>query len=229
MIPVLVASIVNRPDLLDRMLDSIDVEVGLTFVIDNGRVGYQRDGVTVFAPPCRSMGWAGSLNFAIGQTPDAPWWLYVNNDAWFEPGTLEALAATVETDRLAVHHDEWTIAAITQEVVERVGLLDEWSFFPIYFEDTDYARRCHLAGIEVIGSDWCREGDSDGTEQHSMTIRSDPALSHANNRTWSMNRQAYVNKWGGPPGRETFATPWGRDVPLWATKPDPVGRNARSW
>lgn len=229
MIPVLVVSIMNRPDLLDRMLDSVDVEVGLTLVIDNGRVGYQRQGATVFTPPCRSLGWAGSLNFAVGQTPEAAWWLYANNDAWFEPGKLAALAAAVEADRLVVHHDEWTVAAVTREVVERVGLLDEWSYHPIYFEDTDYARRCHLAGIPVVQGDWCREGDMDGAEQHSLTIRSDADLAAANNRTWQLNRQAYVAKWGGPPGRETFTTPWGRDVPLWASKPDVDGRAARTW
>lgn len=229
MIPVLVASIMNRPDLLDRMLDSVDCEVGRILIIDNGRTGYRAEDITVVTPPFQSMGWAGSLNYAIGQTTDAPWWLYVNNDAWFDPGKLDLLAKTVEDRPLEVQHDKWTVTAITQQVVERVGLLDEWSYFPIYYEDTDYSYRCSLAGVPVVQGDWCHEGDLDGEPQHSMTIRSDPALEQANNRTWAMNRMRYVEKWGGPPGRETFTTPWGRDLPLWVTKPDPWGRQARSW
>lgn len=229
MIPVLIASIMNRPELLDRMLDSVDVDVGRVLVVDNGRIGYQREGVTVATPPYRSLGWAGTFNFAVGQTPEAPWWLYVNNDAWFLPGSLEELVRQVDAERLAVHHDLWTVAAISLEVVDRVGLLDEWTYHPIYFEDTDYAYRCHLAGVPVRQGDWCEEGDLDGQPDHSLTVKSDPELAAANNQTWTLNRAAYIAKWGGPPGRETFARPWDRDVPLWATKPDPWGRLARAW
>lgn len=231
MIPVLITSIMNRPDLLDRMLDSIDVPVGRTLVVDNGRTGYQREGVTVWQPPFQSLGWPGTLNFGVMQTPDAPWWLMVNNDAWFEPGKLALLIETMATSE-RIHHHEWTVVALPRSVVDRVGLFDEWSFWPLYFDDTDYSRRCDLAGIPVAEGDWCREGDLDHAgdrNQHAQTIRSDRDLERANNRTWQLNRQAYVAKWGGPPGHETYATPWGRDVPLWATKPDTDGRVARAW
>lgn len=236
MIPVLVTSTMNRPDLLDRLLDSIDVEVGRLLVVDNGRTGYQREGATVFQPPFQSLGWPGTLNFGIMQTPDAPWWLLVNDDAWFEPGLLHLLTQTVEDDlhneRTVVHHHEWTVVALTPLVIERVGLFDEWSFWPLYFDDTDYAYRCSLAGIPVIDGDWCREGDighEDARNEHGATVRSDPALAAANHRTWQINEVKYRGKWGGPPGREQYKTPWGLDLPLWATKPDPWGRAARAW
>ena len=232
MIPALITSIVNRPDLLDRLLDSIDVPVGRGLIVDNGRVGYQREGWTCWQPPFGSLGWPGTLNFGIMQTPDAPWWLLVNNDAYFEPGKLallcETMDAAVAAGEAVVHHHEWTVACLTLPVVERVGLFDEWSFWPLYFDDTDYAYRCSLAGVPVLEGDWCREGDID-SEGHAQTVRSDPALAAANNRTWQLNRQAYISKWGGAPGREQFKTPWGRDLPLWATKPDPWGRLARAW
>lgn len=228
MIPAVITSIMNRPDYLDRLIDSIDVPVERGLIVDNGRTGYQRDGWTVMQPPFRSLGWPGTLNFGIAQTPDAPWWLLVNNDAYFEPGMLAHLVAGVTTqERPAVLHHEWTVVALPMAVVERVGLFDEWSFYPLYFDDTDYARRCYLAGVEVIEGPWCLEGD-DG-DQHAGTTRSDPELARANNLTWALNRAAYVSKWGGPPGRETFDTPWNQGLPLWATKPDPWGRLARTW
>jgi hypothetical protein len=210
------------------MLASVDVPVGRTIVIDNGHLGYKRSGAEVVTP-LASMGWAGSFNFVVGQTPGASWWLYVNNDAYFEPGRLAVLAQEVETEPLAVRHDKWTVAAITPHVVARVGLLDEWSYFPIYFEDTDYAYRCHLAGVPVRQGDWCKEGDIDGVQDHSITTKSDPALNAANNLTWQLNRAAYVAKWGGPPGREVYVTPWGLQVPVWATRPDPEARAVRVW
>lgn len=228
MIPVVVTSIMNRPDLLDRLVASFDVPLERGLIVDNGRTGYQADLPWVSVqPPFRSLGWPGTLNFGIMQTPDAPWWLLVNNDAYFEPGKLAALAERMDSDEPQILHHSWTATAINRAVIETVGLFDEWSFWPLYFDDTDYAYRCHLAGVPVEHGDWCREGD-DG-ETASMTIRSDPEFAAANNRTWALNRTAYIAKWGGPPGREQFTRPWDRDVPLWATKPDPWGRQARSW
>jgi len=226
-IPVLVTSIVNRPDLLDRLLDSIDVPVGRSLIVDNGRVGYQRDGWTTWQPPYESLGWPGTLNFGIEQTPDAPWWLFVNNDAWFEPGKLALLCERMASDQAQVLHHEWTVAAISRAVIETVGLFDTWSFYPLYFDDTDFARRCALAGVPVEEGDWCLEGDDEWPV--SLTVRSDPALSMANNRTWQLNQAAYVAKWGGLPGSETFETPWGAGLPLWATRPSPCARTARRW
>lgn len=240
MIPVLITSIMNRPDLLDRMLDSVDIHVDRGLIVDNGYTGYTRDfphgNWRVFQPPFQSLGWPGTLNFGMMQTPDAPWWMFVNNDAWFDPGKLALLVETVEESiakgEPAVFHHEWTVVALPRLVVERVGMFDEWNYWPLYFDDTDYSWRCHLEGIPVLNGEWCHEGDLDWTElklEHAQTVRSDPVLTEANNRTWQLNRQAYVAKWGGPPGREKFTTPWGRDVPVWATKPDPEGRVARSW
>lgn len=233
MVPVLVASIMNRPDYLDRLIESIDVPVGRGLIVDNGRTGYpvperESERWVVMQPPFASLGWPGTLNFGITQTPDAPWWLLVNNDAYFEPGRLALLCdrmAAQETP--AILHHEWTVIALPLTVVERVGLFDEWSFWPLYFDDTDYARRCHLAGIPVEEGDWCLEGDEGS--QHAGTVRSDPELAKANNLTVVLNRQAYIAKWGGPPGRETYDTPWNQGLPLWATKPDPWGRLARTW
>jgi hypothetical protein len=227
-IPALITSIVNRPDLLDRMIDSVDVPVGRFLVVDNGNVGYQREGVTVWSPPFGSLGWPGTQNFGIRQTPDAPWWLMVNNDAWFEPGKLAELAALMDAaDGPVVRHHEFTVLAINRATVDTIGLLDEDSFWPLYYDDTDYAYRCHLAGIPVIDDPWCLEGDDEWPV--SLTVRSDEALSKANNRTWEINKAAYVAKWGGIPGEERFTTPWDRDLPLWATRPDMDGRVARRW
>lgn len=231
MIPVLVTSIINRPDLLDRMFDSLDVPVGRALVVDNGRVGYRREGAAVFEPPFHSLGWPGSINFGIMQTPDAPWWLFVNNDAYFEPGTLARLVGRMELagERPLLTTQGFTVGALTRACVDAVGLFDDQSFYPIYFDDNDYAYRCQLAGVPLERDHWCLEGDVGQSDVSSLTIKSDETLSHANNRTWQLNRQAYVNKWGGPPGRELFTTPWGRDIPIWATKPDPAGRYARLW
>lgn len=232
MIPVLITSIVNRPDLLDRMFDTLDVPVGRALVVDNGHVGYQREGVTVCEPPFESLGWPGSLNFGIMQTPEAPWWLFVNNDAYFEPGSLARLVDRMQdaggVPRLVT--DGYTVGGLNRAMVELVGLFDEWSYFPIYFDDTDYSRRAALSGYPVEHGHYCLEGDIGEVDVPSLTTKSDPVLSAANNRTWALNEAAYVAKWGGLPGAERFTVPWDRPgTPLWATHPDPRGRMLRTW
>ncbi len=180
-------------------------------------------------PPFTTLGYPGSINFGITQTPDAPWWLWVSNDVVFGEGDLDHIARVMdETDepRLISYH--FAMGALNRACVQEVGLFDEWSFWPLYFDDNDYAYRCKLAGVELLYYDGNLSEGADG-HQTTMTIFSDPAIAAANAVTWDINKRAYVAKWGGVPGKERLKTPWGRKLPLWATRPDVEGRKARSW
>lgn len=237
MIPVALTALVNRPDLLGRMIASVDVPIGRGLVADNARLGVTApDPWRVFAPPFEGLGWPGMINFGIEQTPDAPWWMVVNNDAYFEPGRLARLVERMDaaTGPLVVSQS-FTCAAFNRAVIEAVGLFDTWSFFPIYHDDNDFLWRCHLADVAVehVG-DLCLEGDIGETDVQSQTIRADETLARANSRSWQLNHEAYVAKWGGPPAQETYTSPWGgrygpSPLPLWVTRPDLDGRVARRW
>jgi hypothetical protein len=234
-IPVLIAPVYNRHDLLDRMLASVTHPVHRGLVIDNGMTGYGLPDFVgsewaVTSPPFMSYGYPGSINYGITQTPDAPWWLWTSNDVVFGDGDLDAIVEMMDRatgPRLVSWH--FAMGAVNREMVEEVGLFDEWSFWPLYFDDNDYAYRCAMAGYPV---EWyAGENMSEGADGHqtSMTIHSDPSLAAANAVTWQINKRAYKEKWGGPPGKETLRTPWGKRLPLWATKPDPLGRVIRNW
>ena len=230
MIPALIAPVLNRYDLLDRMLDSVDVHVSRALVIDNGREGFARKGWTVATPPFGSLGFPGSLNFGIMQTADAPWWVWAGNDVVFGPGDLAEWTRLMEAagDTPCIVSFHFAAGAMNRALVEAVGLFDEWSFWPLYFDDTDFAWRCHLSGTDVT---WYTGGMSEGADgfDTSLTIKSDPQLAAANARTWEVNRAAYIAKWGGPPGEQTFQTPWDSGLPLWATRPSMAERVKRMW
>lgn len=233
MIPVFIAPCISRFDLLDRMLASIDVPVGRGLVIDNARSGHQPNvgpEWRVFSPPFGSLGLPGSINFGIVQTYDAPWWLWASNDLVFSPGDLDAIANLMEAadgQPLVVTY-RFAVLALNRAVVQTIGLFDEFSFHPIYFDDTDFARRCSLAGIPIAHDSWGITEGADGFE-HSVTVQTNEQLSHANNRTWPVNEAAYIAKWGGRPSHERFDTPWDHGLPLWATRPDLDGRQQREW
>lgn len=234
MIPVLIAPAYNRYDLLERMLRSVSHPVERGLIVDNGMTGYPVPEWVgpewkVAAPPFTSYGYPGSINLGIMQTPDAPWWMWVSNDVVFGEGDLDAMVEIMDrADGPLVLSWHFAMGCVNRAAVQEVGLFDEWSFWPLYFDDNDYAWRCHLAGFDVR---WYFGNMTEGADGHetSMTIFSDPTLAARNAETWAINKKAYRDKWGGVPGKEKLKTPWGRKLPLWATRPDVAGRSARLW
>lgn len=240
MIPVLICPVISRPDLLKRMLRSVTVPVGRLVIVDNTpghdlHVG--RRGVH-YIRPMLGLGYSGGINAGISQTPDAAWWLVVSNDIAFGSGDLKSIVAqmTAATGPAVVTGSStrdsrllrWAYVAINAAAIETVGLMDEWNFWPIYFDDVDMERRCKLGGVEWIEYDGnILHGDT-GWEG-SSTIKSDDRYRNANSLTWTENYQRYIAKWGGPPGGETFTTPFGLSVPLSFTTPDLPGRARRIW
>ena len=160
MIPAMIVPILRRPELLYRMLDSIDYPVKTLIIIDNGRAlntsrGWPVEHVQstqVITMPA-NLGVAGSWNLGIKSAPFAPWWLVVNFDAVFEPGSLKRFREEAEQGSLLLSGGQppWCAFAIGDQVVERVGLFDE-GFHPAYCEDTDYAWRCEMSGVPVVTS-----------------------------------------------------------------------------
>ena len=150
MIPVVIVPILTGPQLLYRMLDSIDCPIARLVIIDNGdalntSTGWPVEHVqrmSVIKMPA-NLGVAGSWNLGIKATPFAPWWLIVNHDVVFEPGALGQFATMAASDTLVLNGgpQPWCAFAIGEDVVSTVGLFDE-GFHPAYFEDTDYERRC---------------------------------------------------------------------------------------
>lgn len=208
MIPALIVPVLNRPELLRSMLDSIDYPVDRVIIVDNG---------DVWSPvldnpnehtiqPGHNLGVAASWNLGIKTTPHAPWWLISNFDIVFGPGDLESMAdamnAATEPTMAQFHGIAFSVFAINSALVEEVGLFDE-NLHPAYFEDNDYARRCDIAGVEQVRLP--------STTQHlgSATIYGDRLYRDQNHKTFQSNKDYYVAKWGGMPGFEVHPRPFG--------------------
>jgi GT2 family glycosyltransferase len=192
-IPALIVPILNRPDLLHRMLDSIDYPVRDLLIIDNGdcfpawEPVEHVESVHVLKLPT-NLGVPASWNLGIKALPFAPWWLVMNSDAWFPSGTLERFMLEARSDALVLSAaaPPWACYAIGDEVVSKVGLFDE-GIYPAYFEDDDMVRRCRFHGIPVVYSGipvW---------HDNSSTI-GEPRFAAANSRTFYENRRYYAEK-----------------------------------
>jgi len=207
MIPVLGVPVLNRPELLQAMFDTIDYgPIDRLFIIDNGGVipgNIKRWPTHVnryhVANPGYNMGVAASWNHIIKANMNAPWWLIVNNDVKFEPGILQRLVEEV-TDEPAVWRIEmgnestwgshFGAFAINAGAVERVGWFDE-NIYPVYWEDTDFVARANALELPLHllkSPRTFHEGNASWKRK--------PELGKANDNSWKGNVAYFTSRWG---------------------------------
>jgi len=191
MLENLIVPVLNRYDLLQRMLDSVDVPVEHLLVIDNGRgADYLRYSnhfvkVTHLRMPA-NLGVAGSWNLGIKSFPYAHRWFIASNDVKFEPGALKMLSkARRDEITLTKEAPHWQAFALGDEAVREIGLFDE-SLFPAYFEDNDYMRRAGFVGVDI------RKIDIPQWHDNSSTIKDGYEAKNA--KTFVNNQRYYESK-----------------------------------
>jgi GT2 family glycosyltransferase len=186
----LIVPVLNRYDLLQRMLHSVDVQVDHLLVIDNGTgadltFSDKFDKVTVLAMPA-NLGVAGSWNLGIKSFPYAQRWFIISNDVQFNPGALEQLAqARRDEITLTARFPHWQAFALGDEAVSDIGLFDE-SLFPAYFEDNDYTRRAEFVGVNI------RRLEIDVSHENSSTIKA--GYQDKNAKTYAANDRYFERK-----------------------------------
>lgn len=188
MIPVLGVPLLNQPERLYAMLQSMDCGVHHLVVVDNGscvdpvalKVLAKCERLTLLQFPW-NQGVAGSWNTIIKATPFAPYWVIANFDIRWPPGSVAAMEAAARTDALVLSAGAppWCLFSIGEDVVRNVGLFDE-ALHAGYFEDDDMTRRCAHHGVPVIRSGVMVHHDN------SSTIRV-AAAAHGNARTFGPN------------------------------------------
>ena len=198
MIPCMIVPILKGPDILRRMLDTIDYPIAKLIIIDNGDALRESAGwpvehvqsTKVIKMPA-NLGVAGSWNLGIKADPFAPWWLITNFDVEWPAGSLRMFAeqANGADVLLAQSPQPYCAFAVGEDVVQRVGLFDE-AFHPAYFEDNDYELRCAIEGVKV------RRSTIPIMHHNSSTIG---FFGEINNRTYASNAE-YMNGKRSNPG-----------------------------
>ncbi len=210
-LPLLGIPILNRPDLLLRLLDSLDQPVETLAIVDNGIAAGLSDSAELsrlltqlereppagisqvrVARPFANQGVAASWNAILTSFPEAPFALLVNNDVVFAPGVLAQVIARIDPARpqflpLLPAPQEFSAFAITPSVWDRVGLFDA-NFHPAYCEDLDYAERLRgCDAIEWISPELLQSQQQQANPTASATIASDPRLAACNRTTYLLN------------------------------------------
>jgi GT2 family glycosyltransferase len=241
-IPVLGIPHYNRPDLLERCVESIDYPVSKLVIVQNGEdrdfplaVLLKEDvAEKIIHIKHPNVGVAGSWNEIIMLFP-SPWWMLVNNDIQFTPGDLEKMAKAAEANPDAGHiygnHGaSWFV--VTEHCIRTISLFD-FNLRPAYLEDSDHAYRCDLAGLKRITIPDCNAIHGEQVRGHmegSRTVNATPQLQMENSRTHGNNFNYYRRKWGGVNEQETFKHPFNNpNLPLWAIQYDPDHAAQQQW
>jgi GT2 family glycosyltransferase len=156
MIPVLGFAVYSQFSKADRLLDSIDYPVENLVIVDNSGAKAWKpkkpDSVVNlwFIQVPFGLGLVGAWNLVIKSTPYAPYWILVNDDAWFEAGALETISK--EADPEAINFvdiiPDWSCVVFGEGAIAKAGLYDE-RFYPLYFDDNDLDRRMEKAGVRI--------------------------------------------------------------------------------
>ena len=194
MLPNLTIPVLNRYDLLQRCLDSINYPIGHLLIINNGASQNKEDfelsipelvEETTYLPMPANLGVAESWNLGVKSFPFADNWFFASNDVVFHGDALEKLC---EADRehltLSNVFPFWQVFSLGYGAATRVGLWDG-SFFPAYFEDNDYLRRCDHYGVEVL------KLDLNISHDNSSTLKSSRHFQDRNGKTFASNRDYF--------------------------------------
>jgi len=190
MIPVMIVPTLNRGDLLQSMLDSVDYPVQHLLIVDNGMqcrewfIPNMVRNVHLLELPS-NLGVAGSWNIGVKLFPHADRWMFVSDDVVFEPGGLEHLFDDSSAGHVVLSSawPHWETFVVGENVVRHIGLFDE-GIYPANFEDDDYLRRCAYFGIDVQYSSFAHGHVQQGTVFS-------PEFKGMNDKTYPVN-EAYL-------------------------------------
>jgi glycosyltransferase involved in cell wall biosynthesis len=188
-IPVIIIPILNRYDLLENMLESINYPVDNILIIDNGGEYKTSKNVTVLNMP-GNLGMSASWNLGIKLYPKSKYWLFASADTTWGETALKEIDESSGPDKLMLTNDAYGCFSVGENVIEKIGLFDEY-FYPIYFEDNDFHERvARFCPENTIVSTSIQTAPETG----SQTINSNEKLKNRNNETFLKNEEYYKYK-----------------------------------
>jgi GT2 family glycosyltransferase len=166
----------NRHDLLNRLIQSLDYPVDKMVIISQGKLDLNEVELTnpnvknyIVLESSHNMGVGRGWNY-IMKNYDSDYWVIVGDDIYFDKGSLKIVAEYMSYEEglknVLVnfmwndHSSLFTSFIFTKRTIEKVGYFDE-NIYPAYFEDNDFAYRIVLSGenIATLGDARIFHGD----------------------------------------------------------------------
>lgn len=227
-------AIYNRPDLLTKLVESIDFPVQKFIVVNNGCIpgmSFSSPHVTEFhhVNPGKNLGCSGGWNCiqdTVFNKLNLDHVIICGNDIQWMANDLEKFHKTLvdfqEADFIFGNHS-YSNFMVKRSGWEKIGAFDENAELG-YLEDGDHwqrilrspAKAIHVAGLNSLHAG-------------SATVNSDPNFRKKVNAQHERNWSWYSAKWGCPKhshAAETYATPFNKGGPInkWSLDGDRVNR-----
>jgi len=186
----MIVPILNRYDLLESMLNSINYPIDNILIIDNGgSFKTEKENTTVLNMPA-NLGLSASWNLGIKCYPHSKYWLFASADTVWTEDSLKQIDEISGSDKLILTNDDYGCFSVGENIIEKIGLFDEY-FYPIYFEDNDFHERvARFCPENTIVSTAINTAPKVG----SQTINSDDKLKNINHQTFVKNEEYYKYK-----------------------------------
>jgi len=195
---------INRADLLNEALeryfeDFKDTEI---FIVDNGNQSIiTREEKFAIYRPTENLGVAKSWNTIMDYADkiDATHVLMLNDDIVLGKTEHEiSMLLRNNTDADFINSfQNWCSYILKVDMWKKAGKFDE-EFFPAYFEDNSFDYKMTLLNAKKT---WTSFLDP-MVYRNSMSIAKEPFL----NYRFQLNRELYVQMWGGLPSEEKYLT-----------------------
>ncbi len=206
----------NRADLLIPTLEKYIKDFPNTkiYILDNGNqeeISHKKNPHPVF-DNINILRFSAEKNLGVA----ASWnllckWIFIGNDFaiimnddiyWgANEKEVDEHLTKYERQRFFSNPVDWCNFIIPKKTFRYVGEFDE-SFYPAYCEDNDYAYRMKLSGIRPYKTTFLLPS----VHRASQTLEKDSSISLA----YVKNKKKYIEKWGGEPDFERFATPFNK-------------------
>lgn len=197
----------NRADLLNDALKKyvLDFPDTKIFIVDNGgqRI-FEHENITMLRP-LTNAGVARSWNMLCTEIfklkiPNA---IILNDDVYLgkkQDDVKNFISENGHRDLIATNQD-WCVFVMPEKTFKKVGGFDE-EFFPAYYEDNDFAYRMKLLGLSETTSNFLNPL----VFRKSQTMAKD----FSTVKDFDINKNRYIDKWGGLPEHEKYKTPFNK-------------------
>jgi GT2 family glycosyltransferase len=196
---------VNRYDLLKEALDHYekqypDIQI---YIVDNGDQGISERRNINISRPGNNIGVAASWNRLCASIFNNHSHAMILNDDIVMGRTQFDIQRFIEgmgNNVFAVSEKLWSIFLLSRKTYTFVGQFDE-KFYPAYFEDNDYRYRMELLGVPITEAKYLNPI----VYRNSMTLSRNKSILGT---SFNDNRDYYIKKWGGVPGKEKYKVPF---------------------
>lgn len=193
-IPVLIIPVLNRHDLLEIGLRSIDHPIDNILIINNDpylKYDINIDGLNIHILNMPSnQGIAASWNLGIKCYPHSSYWVIGSADTFLKPGEMAKMEQFSGSEMFVKSNSHYSFFSVGENIISKVGLFDEY-IYPAYYEDNDFDDRMVIAGFSNnIICPGIQTDDNGG----SQTIKSNNNFMKINNETFNKNQEYYYSK-----------------------------------